>query len=149
MDRRFTSPTWGPPPPCQQALKQFVLNKTCCIKKKQRELAYIGINQLYILSITAQLIFIFAIDFKLKSSEESNPPCFVKVQLSVEFYRLLSRTEWMPVTQCNFFTKTKIAFLRTFHAASLGSCLMQFLLGIRSIQPYARNMGTFHVHELF
>ena len=26
---------------------------------------------------------------------------------------------------------------------------MQFLLGIRSIQPHARNIGTFHVHELF
>ena len=25
MDRRVTSPTWGPPPPCKQALSLYVL----------------------------------------------------------------------------------------------------------------------------
>ena len=31
MDRRVTSPTWGPPPPCKQALNLLLFRRSRCL----------------------------------------------------------------------------------------------------------------------
>ena len=47
MDRRVTSPTWGSPPPCKQALK-YILSLFVCVKKistNQKRVAHNSVKQ--------------------------------------------------------------------------------------------------------
>ena len=43
--RRVTSPTWGPPPPCKQALRSTVEGIMCHVKKDVRVAKDVSIPQ--------------------------------------------------------------------------------------------------------
>ena len=51
MDRRVTPPTWGPPPPCKQALISPLAATHFVVKKSYEDLVLDQGNNFYLISL--------------------------------------------------------------------------------------------------
>ena len=51
MDRRVTPPTWGPPPPCKQALIRPLAATHFAVKKSYEDLVLDQGNNFYLISL--------------------------------------------------------------------------------------------------
>ena len=63
MERRVSSPTWGPPPPCKQVLREELINDSNCIGLPHGKYVNHVVNRKFYLRISI-VILIFLPCFK-------------------------------------------------------------------------------------